>query len=179
MNKNIFDNLEVFNPEPEKIVAPKTTVTKKEQTQRTQELREAYGANVEKPNQKNPQGSKTYKSNKGTKQPHHEIDQQKRMKKHHGANEVQREMHAEIEEMEKEQETVESAPAVQIKSVNQYFKDQGVEISIPEGVKKEQQSQRKRVLNIPAEFQKKIDLKKKGYPKKKLNDKDDKEFPAL
>jgi hypothetical protein len=63
MNKNIFDSLEVFNPEPEKTVAPKVTATKKEQNQRTQELRAAYGANVEKPNQKNPLGSKTHKSN--------------------------------------------------------------------------------------------------------------------
>jgi hypothetical protein len=35
------------------------------------------------------------------------------------------------------------------------------------------------MLNIPAEYQKKIELKKKGYPKKKLNDKDEREFPAL
>ena len=82
-------------------------------------------------------------------------------------------------EMEAEQEKTEAAPAVQIKSVDQYFKDQGVEISIPEGVKKEQQTQRKKMLNIPAEYQKKIELKKKGYPKKKLNDKDEREFPAL
>jgi hypothetical protein len=43
-----------------------------------------------------------------------------------------------------------------------------------------EQNNKKRTLIIPEEYQKRIDNKKKGYPKnKKLNERDNTEFPKL
>lgn len=64
--------------------------------------------------------------------------------------------------------------------MDQYFKSQGVEVNIPEKVISQEGVQRKRILTIPEDYHKKLENRKKGYPKnKKLNDKDEKEFPVL
>ena len=74
MNKNIFDNLEIYAPEVPKVVPAQPVLNKKQQNAMKQELRESYGTAVDKPNQPNKKGSKTLKSQKHDKTPHFETD---------------------------------------------------------------------------------------------------------
>ena len=125
MNKNIFDQLEVFAPEVPKVVVQEPVMNKKQQNAIKQNLRESYGTTVNKPTP-NKRGSKTIKSDRDDKRPHQEVDLNRQFKKHHGANEVIEEMNQQIEELEE--------PKAENKTVEQYFRDQGVEVSISNNV---------------------------------------------
>ena len=53
-------------------------------------------------------------------------------------------------------------------------------VEIPEKVLAQEGTQRKKMLTIPEDYHKKLENRKKGYPKnKRLNEKDEKEFPVL
>lgn len=92
MNKNLFDSLEVFAPFEEKVIVQETKPLKKQQNLVKQNLRENYQTEVQKPGQSNKLGNKTIRSAKEDKQPKHERDFDKKVKKPHGQNEVQEEM---------------------------------------------------------------------------------------
>ena len=122
MNKNIFDNLEVFAPEAQKVAPQQPSLTKKQQNSATQALRQSYETSTHKP-QPNKMGSKTIKSTKEDRRPHQEVDLNRQAKKQHGANEV-------LEEMKEQIEEVQEQTVLKSKTVAEYFRDQGVEIQL-------------------------------------------------
>ena len=88
--------------------------------------RQAYSTHVQKPNQPNQKGSKTIKSTNDDKKPHHERDLKDKKKYHHGSKEARTDIKNEAEEI-KENETVAEENIIpvpiQMKSVEQYFKN--------------------------------------------------------
>lgn len=157
MQRNIFDSLEVYAPEEKQALPSKPVVTKRERKASETELRQAYSTQVQKPNKPNQKGSKTIKSSNEDRRPHHERDLKDKRKYHHGSNEVKSDIKNEIEETRENDEVVaqenNTPVAIQMKSVEQYFKSQGVEIQIEQKVEqKEDNNSKKKRLVIPESY---------------------------
>lgn len=126
MQRNIFESLEVFAPEEKPVLQSKPVVTKKERKSSETELKQGYSTHVQKPNQPNQKGSKTIKSTNDDKKPHHERDLKDKRKYQHGAKEAKTDIKNEAEEIKENETAAEEniiPVPIQMKSVEQYFKN--------------------------------------------------------
>ncbi len=132
MVKNLFEDMAVYDKEEKSVTIVQERLTKKETRVQDSRLRQAYGDKVQKPNESNQFGSKTYKSDKTDKRPH----QMKMARGKHTQTgslkkgEQAAEMEVEVNDqngMEIEDQSTQ-APQEPLVTLDEYYKQQGVQI---------------------------------------------------